>query len=128
MRRKLLNFFSLIILFGCKSQNELPVAQEIPTVELCANVNGIGHVIPLPGTTRRMRWFVDLTVVSTLGNLDKTIPQKGDKLRYSIHSPSRSFGNSPADSQDKIFLIKLSKFDKAWTLLNAEKNEDLCPN
>lgn len=131
MRSTLPIVLLFITLLGCsksKPENELLPIQDIPLVEVCARVNSIGHFFPLPGTSGHLRWFVDLTITSALKNVEKSAPQKGENFQFFIHSPSRDFGDTPKDSQDKIFLIKLLRLDNNWTLMRAQKSKDLCPN
>lgn len=130
MKRILRIFLLLIMICGCsKSEPEKELlSPEISTVQVCAKVNSIGHIFPLPGRLSRLRWFVDLTITSALSNIENSAPKKGETFQFSIHSPSRDFGDSPKDSQDKIFLIELLQQEDGWRLLNAKQDNELCPN
>jgi hypothetical protein len=102
--------------------------EESNQVKICAKVNSIKRVYPLQGTQGRLRWLIHITVIKNVHSQSTKMPALGEELQIVLHSPSRDFGSSPSESDNKIFLVNLVSLDDRWSFLNAKKDRDVCPD
>ena len=127
--RKFINaIFVALLVAGCTPVGHRDLGINERQVDVCAQVDGIRVVHPLPGTPFHLRWYADLTIISIIEPFNDSGLAPGDHLSLHLHSPSRQFGESDAEVRGKIYRVKLYRTEDGWSLDGgtAAKDDILC--